>query len=62
MTIAKKYLAPPDVDDYYRKKDPRPLMFCNFARGLADKTYDEARGGGGKGGRSAVSARRGLCV
>ncbi|KAI8464229.1 MAG: flagellar alpha dynein [Monoraphidium minutum] len=41
VTIAKKYLAPPDVDDYYRKKDPRPLMFSHFARGLADKTYDE---------------------
>ena len=31
----------PDIDDYYRKKEPRPLIFCNFARGLADKTYDE---------------------
>jgi hypothetical protein len=34
---------PPDIDEYYRKKDPRPLVLCNFARGLADKTYDEVR-------------------
>lgn len=24
-----------------RRKDPKPLIFCHFARGLADKAYDE---------------------
>jgi hypothetical protein len=32
---------PSDIDEFYRKKDPRPLMFSHFARGMADKTYDE---------------------
>ncbi|KIY98975.1 dynein heavy chain, partial [Monoraphidium neglectum] len=41
VAIAKKYLALPDIDEFYRKKDPRPLMFSHFARGMADKTYDE---------------------
>jgi hypothetical protein len=31
----------PDIDEYYRKKDPRPLMFSHFARGMSDKIYDE---------------------
>lgn len=29
------------MDDYYRKKDAKPLIFCHFARGLADRAYDE---------------------
>lgn len=41
VSIAKKYFPLPDVDEYYRKKDARPLIFCHFARGLSDKTYDE---------------------
>ncbi|GBF96391.1 dynein heavy chain axonemal [Raphidocelis subcapitata] len=41
VAVAKKYLALPEIDEYYRKKDPRPLVFSHFARGLADKTYDE---------------------
>lgn len=39
--IAKKYFSVGDIDDYYKKKDPKPLIFCHFARGLADKAYDE---------------------
>eukprot|EP00983_Pelagomonas_calceolata_P089509 1157319-Pelagomonas_calceolata.AAC.8 len=35
------YFSIPELDDYYRKKDAKPLIFCHFARGLADKTYDE---------------------
>lgn len=41
--VAKKYFAIPDVDEFFRKKDPRPLMFCHFARSVSDKTYDEVR-------------------
>jgi hypothetical protein len=41
VAIAKKYFAINDIDDYYKKKDARPLIFCHFARGLSDKTYDE---------------------
>jgi hypothetical protein len=41
VSIAKKYFAINDIDDYYKKKDARPLIFCHFARGLSDKTYDE---------------------
>jgi hypothetical protein len=43
--VAKKYLPSPELDELYRKKDPRPLVFCHFARGLADRAYDEASGG-----------------
>lgn len=43
QAIAKKYFVIPELDEYYRKKDARPLIFCNFARGLADKSYDEVR-------------------
>eukprot|EP00877_Chromochloris_zofingiensis_P015255 jgi/Chrzof1/9984/Cz04g22250.t1 len=41
VSIAKKYFAVSDIDDYYKKKDAKPLVFCTFARGLSDKTYDE---------------------
>ena len=41
VIIAKKYFNVNEIDDYYRKKDPKPLIFCHFARGLADKAYDE---------------------
>jgi hypothetical protein len=41
VAIAKKCFAINDIDDYYKKKDARPLIFCHFARGLSDKTYDE---------------------
>ena len=30
-----------DIDDYYKKTDPKPLIFCHFARGLGDKVYNE---------------------
>lgn len=36
-----RYFNVSDIDDYYKKKDPKPLIFCHFARGLADKAYDE---------------------
>lgn len=39
--IAKKYFSIADIDDYYKKKDAKPLIFCHFARGLAEKVYDE---------------------
>lgn len=39
--IAKKYFNIPDIDDYYKKADPKPLIFCHFARGLAEKVYNE---------------------
>eukprot|EP00955_Chlamydomonas_euryale_P104726 365589-Chlamydomonas_euryale.AAC.1 len=41
VAIAKKYFSIGDIDDYYKKKDPKPLIFCHFARGLAEKVYDE---------------------
>ncbi|MEW5298846.1 MAG: hypothetical protein WDW36_001923 [Sanguina aurantia] len=40
-SIAKKYFAVGDIDDYYKKKDAKPLIFCHFAKGLAEKSYDE---------------------
>lgn len=41
VAIAKKYFPVNDIDDYYKKKDAKPLIFCHFSRGLGDKTYDE---------------------
>lgn len=41
VAVAKKYFTINDIDDFYKKKDARPLIFCHFARGLTDKTYDE---------------------
>ena len=43
VSIAKKYFSISDVDDFYKKKDAKPLIFCTFARGMSDKTYDEVR-------------------
>lgn len=40
-SIAKKYFNVGDIDDYYKKKDAKPLIFCHFAKGLAEKSYDE---------------------
>jgi dynein heavy chain, axonemal len=40
VTIAKKYFST-DVDEYYRKKDPKPLIFCHFAGGVGEKVYNE---------------------
>lgn len=36
-------LAPhPDIDDFYRAKDPKPLLFCHFAAGHGgDAGYNE---------------------
>ena len=39
--IAKKYFSIPDIDNYYARVDPKPLIFCHFARGLGEKVYDE---------------------
>ena len=39
--IAKKYFSVPDIDDYYKKNDPKPLIFCHFAQGLGEKSYNE---------------------
>lgn len=39
--IAKKYFSVPDIDDYYKKIDPKPLIFCHFANGLGAKNYNE---------------------
>ena len=31
-----------DIDDYYRARDPKPLLFCHFAAGHGgDASYDE---------------------
>lgn len=40
-SIAKKYFSIGDIDDYYKKKDPKPLIFCHFAGGLGEKVYNE---------------------
>lgn len=39
--ICKKFFSIPDLDDYYKKNDAKPLIFCHFAQGLGDKIYDE---------------------
>jgi dynein heavy chain, axonemal len=39
--IAKKYFSIPDIDDYYKRTDPKPLIFCHFAAGLGEKVYNE---------------------
>ena len=41
VSIAKKYFNVPDIDDYYKKADAKPLIFCHFARGLGEKVYNE---------------------
>ena len=41
MAIAKKFFNIPDIDDYYKKNDAKPLIFCHFARGLTEKVYNE---------------------
>jgi dynein heavy chain, axonemal len=39
--VAKKYFAISDVDDYYKRTDPKPLIFSHFAGGLGEKVYNE---------------------
>lgn len=36
-------IVPPnsDLEDYYKKADPKPLIFCNFALGNGDRKYAE---------------------
>ena len=41
VIIAKKYFSVSDIDDYYKKADAKPLIFCHFARGLGEKVYNE---------------------
>ncbi|KAK9817742.1 hypothetical protein WJX72_001478 [[Myrmecia] bisecta] len=41
VSIAKKYFNIPDIDDYYKKADAKPLIFCHFAKGLTEKVYNE---------------------
>ena len=41
VIIAKKYFNVSDIDDYYKKADAKPLIFCHFARGLGEKVYNE---------------------
>ena len=41
VIIAKKYFNVADIDDYYKKADAKPLIFCHFARGLGEKVYNE---------------------
>ena len=41
MAIAKKYFNISDIDDFYKKNDPKPLIFCHFAKGLSERVYNE---------------------
>lgn len=41
VSIAKKYFTMPDIDDYYKKIAPKPLIFCHFARGTSEMVYNE---------------------
>ena len=38
--VAKKFFNLPDIGDYYKAKDAKPLIFCNFARGVGEGIYD----------------------
>ncbi|KAK9867723.1 hypothetical protein WJX84_004647 [Apatococcus fuscideae] len=41
VAIAKKYFNISDIDDFYKKNDPKPLIFCHFAKGLSERVYNE---------------------
>lgn len=41
VSVSKKYFNIADIDDYYKKKDAKPLIFCHFAGGLQETVYDE---------------------
>ena len=43
VAVTKKYFTINDIDDYYKKVDPKPLIFCNFANGLTEKVYNEVK-------------------
>jgi dynein heavy chain, axonemal len=45
--IAKKYFSISDIDDYYKRVDPKPLIFCHFSSGLGEKVYNEVQEYGG---------------
>ncbi|KAI3429649.1 hypothetical protein D9Q98_005734 [Chlorella vulgaris] len=41
LVVAKKYFNLPDLEEYYRAKDPKPLLFCHFANGRGGSEYGE---------------------
>ena len=41
VAIAKKYFNIAEIDDFYKKNDPKPLIFCHFAKGLTERVYNE---------------------
>ena len=38
--VAKKFFSIPDIKDYYKASNPKPLIFSDFAHGLDEKEYD----------------------
>eukprot|EP00899_Mesostigma_viride_P003607 jgi/Mesvir1/13247/Mv18980-RA.1 len=39
--IAKKFFKIDDISEYYKTENAKPLIFCHFANGLAEKVYNE---------------------
>lgn len=41
QAVANKYFRISDLADYYKKDNPKPLIFSHFAGGLGDRIYNE---------------------
>ena len=41
QAVAQKFFRINDLADYYKKEDPKPLIFSHFAGGLEERIYNE---------------------
>ena len=41
QSIAGKYFKIPGIEDYYKKDNAKPLIFCHFAGGVGEKIYND---------------------
>ena len=39
--IAGKFFKIPGIEDFYKKDDAKPLIFCHFAGGIEEKVYND---------------------
>ena len=41
QAIAGKFFKIPGIEDFYKKDDAKPLIFCHFAGGIEEKVYND---------------------
>ena len=41
IAVAGKFFKIPGIEDFYKKDDAKPLIFCHFAGGISEKVYND---------------------